>query len=90
MTKYRWHNPDAAVHKSKLQGLFGPVYNELVRYMESLVKEGLIADSGERRWSERTGRYEIVWLYTELGEQLWGNSPSTLKPRRLNYQSTFV
>jgi hypothetical protein len=23
--------------------------------------KGLIADSGQRRWSLRTGRYEIVW-----------------------------
>jgi hypothetical protein len=26
-----------------------------------LAREGLIVDSGERRWSEQTGRYEIVW-----------------------------
>jgi hypothetical protein len=24
-------------------------------------REGLIVDSGKRRWSERTGRYEILW-----------------------------
>ena len=29
--------------------------------LHRLAREGLIVDSGERRWSERTGRYEIVW-----------------------------
>src|SRR5204863_9639938 len=26
-----------------------------------LARKGLVVDSGQRRWSERTGRYEIVW-----------------------------
>ena len=29
--------------------------------LHRLAREGLIVDSGERRWSEQTGRYEIVW-----------------------------
>jgi hypothetical protein len=29
--------------------------------IRELARLGLIVDSGERRWSERTGRYEIVW-----------------------------
>jgi hypothetical protein len=29
--------------------------------LHRLAREGLIVDSGERRWSEHTGRYEIVW-----------------------------
>jgi hypothetical protein len=29
--------------------------------IEEAARMGLIVDSGERRWSERTGRYEIVW-----------------------------
>jgi hypothetical protein len=32
------------------------------------VERGLVADSGQRRWSERTGRYEIVWEYTAAGK----------------------
>jgi hypothetical protein len=29
--------------------------------IQELVRKGLVVDSGQRRWSERTGRYEIVW-----------------------------
>jgi hypothetical protein len=29
--------------------------------IQDLVKKGLVVDSGQRRWSQRTGRYEIVW-----------------------------
>jgi hypothetical protein len=29
--------------------------------LQRAVERGVIVDSGERRWSERTGRYEIVW-----------------------------
>jgi hypothetical protein len=36
--------------------------------IQSFVRKGFVADSGQRRWSERTGRYEIVWEYTEAGK----------------------
>ena len=36
-------------------------YAEIEEAMLRLASEGLIVDSGERRWSERIGRYEIVW-----------------------------
>jgi hypothetical protein len=29
--------------------------------VQELVRKGLVVDSGQRRWSQRTGRYEIVW-----------------------------
>jgi hypothetical protein len=29
--------------------------------IQKLVRMGLVVDSGQRRWSQRTGRYEIVW-----------------------------
>jgi hypothetical protein len=29
--------------------------------IQDLVRKGLVVDSGQRRWSKRTGRYEIVW-----------------------------
>ena len=29
--------------------------------IQDLAREGLIVDTGRRRWSARTGRYEIVW-----------------------------
>jgi hypothetical protein len=34
---------------------------EIEEAIHRLAREGLVVDSGERRWSERTGRYEIVW-----------------------------
>ena len=29
--------------------------------IQELVRKGLVLDSGQRRWSQRTGRHEIVW-----------------------------
>jgi hypothetical protein len=29
--------------------------------IQDFARKGLVADSGQRRWSERTRRYEIVW-----------------------------
>jgi hypothetical protein len=40
---------------------FRPAFDALETAMQDLVEEGIIVDSGERKWSERTGRYEIVW-----------------------------
>jgi hypothetical protein len=36
--------------------------------IQDLVEEGLVFDTGRKRWSKRTGRYEIVWAHTGLGE----------------------
>lgn len=45
--------------------------NELVQEaLEALAREGLIADSGRRRWSDRTGRYEVVWVAAECAGKL--------------------
>jgi hypothetical protein len=35
--------------------------------IQDFARKGLVADSGQRRWSERTRRYEIVWEYTAAG-----------------------
>ena len=37
--------------------------------IQDLARQGLIVDSGRRRWSERTGRYEIVWAASELADR---------------------
>jgi hypothetical protein len=29
---------------------------------QDLVEQGKVVDSGQRRWSSRTGRYEILWI----------------------------
>ena len=36
--------------------------------IQDLVRKGLVVDSGQRRWSQRTGRYEIVWESTVFGK----------------------
>jgi hypothetical protein len=38
--------------------------------IQDLVREDLVIDSGQRRWSERTKRYEIVWVATGDGKTL--------------------
>ncbi len=42
-----------------------PAIEETIRH---LVMKGLVVDSGQRRWSPRTGRYEIVWETTVFGK----------------------
>jgi hypothetical protein len=36
--------------------------------IQHFVRKGWLVDSGQRRWSERTGRYEIVWESTVFGK----------------------
>jgi hypothetical protein len=38
------------------------LYTEVREAIQCLVREGKVVDSGERRWSKRTRRYEIVWM----------------------------
>jgi hypothetical protein len=38
--------------------------------IQHFVRKGWLVDSGQRRWSERTGRYEIVWESTVFGKRL--------------------
>ena len=37
--------------------------------IQDLARQGLIVDTGHRRWSERTGRYEIVWAASEFADR---------------------
>jgi hypothetical protein len=37
------------------------VNDAIEQAIQNLARQGLIIDTGRRRWSERTGRYEIVW-----------------------------
>ena len=36
--------------------------------IQKLVRMGLVVDSGQRRWSQRTGRYETMWDSTVFGK----------------------
>jgi hypothetical protein len=41
---------------------------EIEAAIKQLVEEGILYDTGRRRWSERTGRYQIVYARTVRGE----------------------
>ena len=41
MTNYQWHNPEAAVSKPKVEDPSDAFYNEVVKVIEDLVKDGL-------------------------------------------------
>jgi hypothetical protein len=41
--------------------------------IQDLAREGLIVDTGRRRWSARTGRYEIVWAAREFAHRYQQN-----------------
>jgi hypothetical protein len=44
--------------------------SEIRAAVQELVRKGLVVDSGERRWSERTRRHEIVWALAGSCEPL--------------------
>jgi hypothetical protein len=46
--------------------------------IEEAARMGLIVDSGERRWNERTGRYEIVWKSKVYERPNWGDEERCL------------
>jgi len=37
--------------------------------LQDAARKGLIVDTGRRRWSDRTGRYEIVWAASEFADR---------------------
>ena len=50
--------------RSQTEALFRPrdeMVEALDQVFEEAVRKGIIVDSGKRKWSERTGRYEIIW-----------------------------
>jgi hypothetical protein len=42
-------------------------YEDICRAIQDLAKDGLIVDSGRKKWSERTGQYEILWVLSPSG-----------------------
>ena len=44
------------------------IYDAIEQAFQSLAREGLIVDSGHRRWSERTRSYQIVWVAREFAD----------------------
>jgi hypothetical protein len=37
-------------------------HEDICQAIRDLAEEGLIVDSGCKKWSKRTGRYEILWM----------------------------
>ena len=48
-------------------------YEAIEEAFREMEREGLIYDTGERRWSNQTQRYEIVWKAKTSG-LLWGGA----------------
>jgi hypothetical protein len=48
-----------------LDSIGRPSLKEIEQAIASLVAEGLVMDSGRRRFNERTGRLDVVWVATE-------------------------
>jgi hypothetical protein len=44
-----------------------PTYEEICQAIQKLVEQGLVVDSGRKAWSERYGRYEILWVLSSKG-----------------------
>ena len=56
--------------RTDLLGWPPTLISEIEAAIQQLVEKGLVVDSGRRRWSARTGHYEIVWTLTEAGRKL--------------------
>jgi hypothetical protein len=46
------------------------VLDEIQEAIEKLASNGLIVDTGRRKFSPRTGRYEIVWAAASVKGKL--------------------
>ena len=46
------------------------ILDEIHETIEKLASDGLIVDTGRRRFSPRTGRYEIVWAAASVKDKL--------------------
>jgi len=42
-------------------------YEDIRRAIQDLVEEGLVVDSGRKKWNKRTGQYEILWTASPKG-----------------------
>ena len=56
MTRKDWPTDPAEIRRS------------IEEAIQELVRKGLVVDSSQRRWSQRTGRYEIVWESRVFGK----------------------
>jgi hypothetical protein len=45
------------------------VNDAIEQAIQDLAREGLIVDTGQRRWSERTRSYQIVWAAREFADR---------------------
>jgi len=57
-------------------------YEDICRAIQDLAKDGLIVDSGRKKWSERTGQYEILWVLSPSGRDKPTKSITPLCHRR--------
>jgi predicted transcriptional regulator len=62
-TNFRPLTPNLATDKAD------EFHDEIQQAIQDLVRKGLVVDSGRRRWSARTGRYEIVWAAREFADR---------------------
>jgi hypothetical protein len=45
------------------------VNDAIEQAIQNLARQGLIIDTGRRRWSERTRSYQIVWVAREFADR---------------------
>jgi hypothetical protein len=57
-------------HEKTGQQIRAEIQLAIEEAIQHFVRKGWIVDSGQRRWSQRTGRYEIVWESTVFGKTL--------------------
>jgi hypothetical protein len=52
-------------------------YEDISRALQELAEDGLIVDSGRKKWSERSGQYEILWT---VSPEARGKSTQLISP----------
>jgi hypothetical protein len=44
-------------------------YEDICRAIQDLAEDGLIVDSGRKKWSRRTSQYEIAWTLSPIARE---------------------
>jgi hypothetical protein len=54
-------------------------YEDICQAIQDLAEEGLIVDSGRKKWSKRTGQYEILWMLSPIAREAATKTPPLLR-----------
>jgi hypothetical protein len=57
-------------------------YEDICRAIQSVAEDGSIVDSGRKKWSSRSGQYEILWTLSPVAKEWATESITPPLPRQ--------